>query len=344
MCLDCKNQKHNTGIRISVVVPVFNMEKYIEECINSILDQNYSEEYELVLVNDGSTDASLEICLKYKNKYRQITVLSFMNEGVISARMHGAQAAKGEYILNVDSDDKIEVNTLKELHRIIEENNPDAVFFNLQSFGADSNYVQKNHLAEGLYLKSRMELIRDGYLYSNKVPGLNYGVILPSAGGKLIKRNIYIDSLANVPKSIFHGEDLIQNFFVIKECDSIYLWNSSSYLYRTRSTSVTNNVSIGYIDNALDLHSFLIEAFPDNNNQICVNTINRLWNITSHLAKMGTPTSMIRSRLTTNGYSRIKKDLSRARIYKCGFVDRIKISCVSHGLWSLWGFALTLKK
>ena len=94
---------------LSVVVPVYNVEKYLDKCIESIVGQTYKN-LEIILVNDGSTDRCKEICDIWKEKDARIKVLHKENRGLVSARQAGLEMASGEYIANVDSDDWIEKN------------------------------------------------------------------------------------------------------------------------------------------------------------------------------------------------------------------------------------------
>ena len=97
--------------KFSIIVPIFNSEKYLEKCIKSILNQTYKN-FELILVNDGSKDCSLEICNKYLLKDSRVRVIDKDNEGSISSRNRGVIESKSEYVTFIDSDDWIAENTL----------------------------------------------------------------------------------------------------------------------------------------------------------------------------------------------------------------------------------------
>ncbi|MFT9493367.1 glycosyltransferase, partial [Anaerosolibacter sp.] len=100
--------------KLSIVVPIFNVEDYLPACIDSILNQTYTD-FELILVNDGSIDKCEEICVEYKKKDARIKVIHKKNGGVSSARNVGIQIAEGEYLAFVDPDDTIENNMYEEL-------------------------------------------------------------------------------------------------------------------------------------------------------------------------------------------------------------------------------------
>ena len=96
-------------IKVSIIIPVYNVEKYLEECVNSILNQKIKN-YEIILVDDGSTDSSGEICDKMSANNQEITVIHQKNQGLSEARNSGIKKATGEYLMFVDSDDFINEN------------------------------------------------------------------------------------------------------------------------------------------------------------------------------------------------------------------------------------------
>ena len=104
----------------SVIVPVYNSEKYLNKCIDSILKQSF-DNYELLLINDGSTDKSLEICKKYERLDSRVKVYNKKNSGTASTRNFGLFKAKGDYVVYVDSDDSIETCHLKKNSQIIKQ-------------------------------------------------------------------------------------------------------------------------------------------------------------------------------------------------------------------------------
>ena len=107
-----------TKPKISVIIPVYNVEKWLNKCVDSILSQSY-ENFEVILVNDGSTDKSGDICDKYLKEDNRVKVFDILNSGQSVARNIGLKEAKGDYILFIDSDDYIEKNTLKRMYEKI---------------------------------------------------------------------------------------------------------------------------------------------------------------------------------------------------------------------------------
>ena len=121
-------------MQFSIVIPVYNVAPYLRECVDSVLAQN-STDYEIILVDDGSTDNSPAICDEYAEKYSQIKVIHKANGGLSDARNFGIKKAQGDYLMFLDSDDFWNrENVLLDLHNIIKENNPDLIIHELSSF------------------------------------------------------------------------------------------------------------------------------------------------------------------------------------------------------------------
>ena len=142
--------KEVKALKFSILVPVYNVEKYLEQCVDSLLNQTYQGEYEIVLVDDGSTDSSGLICERYVNDYPdRIKVIHKKNEGLVSARQVGIENASGEYSLFVDSDDFVELNLLESINNALEHNpKTDIVVFNMNYFNDETKsvYARRNRL------------------------------------------------------------------------------------------------------------------------------------------------------------------------------------------------------
>jgi len=114
--------------KVSIIITVYNMEKYIKKCLDSVVNQTYSN-IEIILINDGSTDNSEKIIKSYEKEYNNIKVISQVNSGPAIAKNVGLDNANGEYIMILDADDWIENNFIEKLMLIAEENDSDIVFF-----------------------------------------------------------------------------------------------------------------------------------------------------------------------------------------------------------------------
>ena len=134
---------------ISVIIPVYNVEEYLHECVDSVLKQTY-QTFEIILVNDGSTDSSGQICDEYVEKDERITVIHKKNGGLSVARNTGLSEANGDYVYFLDSEDYIAESAFEFLLSIAEKDNSDIVFFDAVSFAdtddftVNQNYIRKN--------------------------------------------------------------------------------------------------------------------------------------------------------------------------------------------------------
>lgn len=137
-------------MKFTVIIPVYNVEKYIEECLKSVVMQTYKD-YEVLIIDDGSTDNSGKICEEYAEKYKNFRIIHKENGGISSTRNKGVENSKGEYILFLDSDDYWnDEKMLEKIANVIEKDNPDLVVFQTKIFedGSNKATVKKDNLDE----------------------------------------------------------------------------------------------------------------------------------------------------------------------------------------------------
>lgn len=152
---------------LSFVVPVYNVESYLSKCLESILDQDIAEDdYEIVVVNDGSSDKSGEIAREYAEKYSNIILINQQNQGLSGARNSGIKVAKGKYIQFVDSDDYLEPNVEKALVDKMEKENLDVLRFNYQNVNEKGEAFDPNK-ASKLYV-DYTDSVCDGLAFLNE--------------------------------------------------------------------------------------------------------------------------------------------------------------------------------
>lgn len=214
----------------SIIVPVYNADEYLGNCIESILRQSF-ENFELILIDDGSKDSSPSICDEFKNKDERVKVIHQINSGVSIARKVGIEAAKGTYIVSVDADDDVESEYLLEASKLITTNNqPDVICFN--HYVNDDLYINKYF--DDIYLdeKKIKEMIYP-YLIHNK----RYKYFLPAFWSKIIKRDILIKFLAD--KRISVSDDVAVIVPALASVKSMYLSSLSFYHYRINKNSIT---------------------------------------------------------------------------------------------------------
>lgn len=201
---------------VSVIIPIYNAEKYIEECIKSILAQTTSN-FEIILVDDGSTDDSLNICNKYKNE--NVIVIHQKNSGVSAARNAGIKAAKGEFITFVDGDDWLEKDALKNMYDFAKKNNADACF-------CDRYFKNEDKICRATN-EDFPQIINSDMLVKKQ---LHYDFLASSCLG-ILKREKVKDCFFDTELSTL--EDWEYNFRALTCLEKIAILNKPFYHYRT---------------------------------------------------------------------------------------------------------------
>lgn len=229
---------------ISVIVPVYNSEKYLKKTIDSILNQTF-ENFELILINDGSTDHSGEICDEIAQKDKRIKVIHKKNEGICKTRNKGIEVAKGEYIMFADNDDIIEKNMLQECYEMIKENDADML-----KFGRKTLYLNDENILK-TDVKNYEFQIMDENKIKNNVLNLIYDKILVCVWDGIYKRNIIPFFDTEFKKG---GEDIDFNYKVINKIKKLVISDKVYYNHYIRdgfSTSTKYNEE--RIDNTIKL-------------------------------------------------------------------------------------------
>ena len=215
---------------ISVVVPIYNVEDYLVECIESILNQTYTE-FELILVNDGSTDNSLEICNQYSKKDDRIKIVNKKNGGLSDARNAGIDVAKGEYIIFIDSDDFINKNMFKIMFDIAKSKNADIVQCNYKEFYNKEDIKDSSSINNEFKLKELTSIEALYGFYDEKKSGPT-----TVAWNKLYKTALFED--IRYPYGKIH-EDVFTTYKLIFKANKIVCTEEKLYYYRQRENSIT---------------------------------------------------------------------------------------------------------
>lgn len=232
---------------VSIIIPVYNAELYLGECIDSIVEQSY-QDWELILVDDGSIDNSGRICDEYAKRDTRIKVLHKKNGGVTAARRDGVLQSVGEWIFFVDADDKVEKDGLKGLIEYsIACPDVDIVEGTYIWFYPDGTTKQRPCRAKGVGLL--------------KLNGLDYAISLCSADGgnrgpwaKVIRKSVLMTSGGlYIPRTITNREDILMLTFVAKKINYAALLDYPVYKYRSQFgiTAVSNILSWSYWSNYL---------------------------------------------------------------------------------------------
>ena len=225
-------------ILFSIIVPVYNSEKYLEVCIESIINQTY-EEFELILVNDGSTDESPYICDKYNSSDDRIRVIHKKNGGVSSARNVGIDESKGQYLIFVDSDDYIEKNLLKEMNIALNKYEIESIVhtINLQK----NNYKKDQKKSENRYIIHNDEI-------ASYMPEFIKKRYINSPCNKLYSKSLIEKNNIRFNEKISIGEDALFNYYYFENLKEYIVIDEVLYYYRDNNSSLTNTYDSRKID------------------------------------------------------------------------------------------------
>lgn len=205
-----KNNLDNKSneIKVSVIVPVYNAEKWLRKCLDSILGQSLSD-FELILVNDGSTDDSLDICREYERKDERVKVIDSINQGCPEARNLGRKMSVGNWIINCDSDDWMEPEMLEKLYRAGEDNEADLVCCGCYMEFKDGSIM---HLYPYESMEEKCFVMRIGGIYSSLWNKLIRRSFLERTGVWSVKGTTMCeDLLVTTPLRFFSDKTLIIN-------------------------------------------------------------------------------------------------------------------------------------
>ena len=210
----------------SIIVPIYNVEGYLKKCLDSILNQTFVD-YEIILVNDGSTDQSLSIIKEYMNKYPDVKLINQENKGLSEARNSGLKVAKGNYVLFVDSDDFIDKDLLLNLNDNI-VNNPDLVRYQVRTISDK----------ETDYNEEEFESL-DGHGAFKKITNFHF---VENAWAYLYKRSFLIDNGFLFKPNMYH-EDFGLIPLVIVKAKKVNSISYVGYNYVVRENSIMNDTN-----------------------------------------------------------------------------------------------------
>lgn len=251
------------GALLSVIVPIYNVEQYLCKCIESIISQTYKN-LEIILVDDGSKDASGVIADEYGKKDERIKIIHKENGGLLRARCTGCFAATGDYITFVDSDDWIDENMHQFMMEKMEETGADMV--------ATGHYVYlpngktaveyNRYISEGMYDKGKIhDELMPVMMWDERIDTWAFE---PSTWSKIYKKDILMPIMEKLQgMELYYGEDAAITYSYLLYADSLYCTNEAFYYYRQRSESVIPQyfVSDAYFQQLNDVYYYLYSQF-----------------------------------------------------------------------------------
>lgn len=243
---------------VSVIIPVFNTENYIDECIQSIINQTYNfNKIQIILINDGSVDNSYNICLEYKEKYKNIVLINKKNSGVSDSRNQGIKIASGKYIMILDSDDYISNNCIQELVNFMENNDVDISAYYLTNF-IESTKKFISHFRNKSYSSGTGIYEVDEYPYISQA---TVNIIFKNKKNN----NIYYDTTMSI------AEDEKFNTEIIMQRKKIGFVENAIYFYRKHNSgqvSKLKNNPLYCYDSVISYYESIFKKYKDKNGNV----------------------------------------------------------------------------
>jgi glycosyltransferase involved in cell wall biosynthesis/formate-dependent phosphoribosylglycinamide formyltransferase (GAR transformylase) len=225
---------------ISVVVPIYNLDAYLYQCVSSIVGQTYKN-LEIILVDDGSTDNALEICEFFRKSDGRIRLIAKPNGGLVSARKAGLNAATGKYVFYVDGDDWITSDCIAQYHKLASAYNTDIVVGDYKREFLGNFVTMRNSISPGFYDRRRIEneilprMISHGAFFNHGLKTYSWG--------KLYKRSAILALQNQVPDGIMIAEDAALIYPAIYQSNAIYIADIVLCNYRQRPNSILKSTS-----------------------------------------------------------------------------------------------------
>ena len=249
---------NESPIKVSVIVPVYNAEHYLEQCLDSILEQTYKD-FELIIIDDGSTDHSGKICERYIQQFRYGTLIHRENKGLISARIEGLHKSVGNYVAFIDADDWVDDDFLEFLVTNMESKQADIVITGCIREEKRRSEKIVNLCSEGIY--ERADLVNQIFPNVLYFQGFFEFGILPYMCNKMFKKDKLLDCYAGIDTEIYDGEDVAVVFPYLLHTNRVFICDEAKYHYRIHNASMTSGKRLDYYANVAKLYLHLYRKF-----------------------------------------------------------------------------------
>ena len=254
---------------VSVIIPVYNVEKYINKCVDSVINQTYKD-LEIILVDDGSTDKSGIICDEYEKKDSRIKVIHRMNGGLSAARNSGIDAATGEYYLFIDSDDYVSENMIDIMYSALKDNDAEISVCGFRKVYDNGDEEKSDDKQEEYAVNSSKRIYK---VFSGRESCMQMynpcrAVETVVAWNKLYKSSLFGTGTDRIryPEGKIHEDEFTTYKLLYRASQVVYVWNTL-YYYVQRSGSITNDVKTYSPSHIviLDMNDERIQFYIDNN-------------------------------------------------------------------------------
>lgn len=324
---------------ISVIIPVYNTEKYIDQCIESVVKQSY-QDLEIVIVDDGSTDSSGAKCDAWAKRDPRIQVFHKSNGGLMSAWKYGVNRSAGEYIGFVDSDDWIDSNMYETLLKHIGTKEAELALCGLIAEFESSRPSQQETLLLNKPVYDRASIVNEIYPIAICAEQAGSRGVSPNRVTKLYKRQLIVDVMQDCPEDVSIGEDLVSTTSTITRCSRLCVVHDfHPYHYRVNDASMTQMWSDAKYEKIRKLNKALVEIDVKNGDVFTQQIANDYINLICHTIDQEIC-------LSGNTYLKLKEDIKRevaSPIFaeslekmnprKCTFKERLYLFFIRFHLW-----------
>lgn len=211
----------------TIVITVYNQESFISECINSIIKQTFTN-WEAIIIDDGSTDASFNICKRLEKNDQRIKVFSQKNSGVVNARKNGVLQSKGDYVLYLDADDSLKKNTLELLYREFQTNNVDLIYYDFKK-NTNNNITDCEN--DKVIFHGDSKFLAYAELLKNNINGI----------ARCGRRELFFKELIFCNNNVKEYEDLVESYTLFYYAKKIEHLCEKLYIYRENQNSITHS-------------------------------------------------------------------------------------------------------
>lgn len=239
--------------KISVIIPAYNASNSIKKCIDSILSQTYKS-LEIIIINDGSKDNTLEIMQEYEKKDSRIRIINKGNSGVASTRNLGINTSTGNYLMFIDSDDYIENNYIEKMYTELLDNNCDVAISGMTCCKESGQIIKKVS-----YKNNSTDL-----KFENIITEIINKLTFCSACKTLIKKSIIIDNKILFNEKLKYCEDMLFSFTTLKKAKKIRYVNNVGYYYVYNENSATNKTNLEAIHKYCEDNMFALNYIKEN--------------------------------------------------------------------------------
>ncbi len=213
-------------MKFSIIIPVYNVEKFLSRCMDCALNQSFHD-YEVIAVNDGSTDSSMDILSKFQASYPRLKIITQKNKGLGGARNTGIKDSTGDYLIFLDSDDYIPLNMLEIINEYISTNHPDLLAFDHTMVDTSGHILSNSTISE----------FSDPYTALSQKQFL---LLEPSACFKVYRRTLFTEYSISFPEKLWY-EDLATIFKLVPHANRLGYLKESLYYYVQNDASITHS-------------------------------------------------------------------------------------------------------